>query len=331
MALQSSGPISFGNIVDEFGLPPGRNLGAYRVSQTIGNLINIPLDIGLPQSGTIKFSDFYNKKMNIIIDLFSPEFNDSTRINLRNQYDAAKVVVGGYGPPPPSNETIGKRIIGHVNVDIGSDKGSQEFVAIRTGNWDSGTELQIDIGNSGRVFGAGGNGGNGNSGAGFVGSSAIGIEYEGTKITNRGYIQCGYGGGGAGGYGINNPNKSRNDPSVGGGGGGGGAGYPEGGAGAGGGGSVPGSPGSGSTKTRGGNGGAGGSSGGARGGTGGVGGDPTRASGNGGTATSVRAPAYGGGAAGAPGYAIIYQRPGVYSASEGGVLYGPTSSTNGVQ
>ena len=44
MALQASGSISASQISNEFGLPPGRNLGAYRVSQSVGSLANLPLD-----------------------------------------------------------------------------------------------------------------------------------------------------------------------------------------------------------------------------------------------------------------------------------------------
>ena len=47
MTLQASGAISFGNIANEFGLPPGRNLGAYRVSKTVSDLSNLPLNVGI--------------------------------------------------------------------------------------------------------------------------------------------------------------------------------------------------------------------------------------------------------------------------------------------
>ena len=51
MALQSSGQISFSDISNEFG--NAGSLGAYRVSQTIGELSNLPLDNGVPQTGSI--------------------------------------------------------------------------------------------------------------------------------------------------------------------------------------------------------------------------------------------------------------------------------------
>ena len=62
MTLQNSGTISFTQIKNEFGLPTGKNLGAYRVSDSPGNncsLSNLPLDSGIPQTGEIKFSNFY--------------------------------------------------------------------------------------------------------------------------------------------------------------------------------------------------------------------------------------------------------------------------------
>ena len=70
MALQASGPISFSQIANEFGTPPGKNLGAYRVSQTVGTLSSLPLDTGVPQSGTINFSDFYSKKLNVVVGFY---------------------------------------------------------------------------------------------------------------------------------------------------------------------------------------------------------------------------------------------------------------------
>ena len=50
MALQASGPISFSQISNEFGLPSGKNLGAYRIAPvTIGNL-QLGLDDDIPTS-----------------------------------------------------------------------------------------------------------------------------------------------------------------------------------------------------------------------------------------------------------------------------------------
>ena len=62
MALQASGTISFSEIATEFGYPTDNKFGNYRVSDTVGALSNLPLDSGIPQSGEIKFSDFYTKR-----------------------------------------------------------------------------------------------------------------------------------------------------------------------------------------------------------------------------------------------------------------------------
>lgn len=59
--------ISFSQIAAEFGYPPNKNLGAYRVDQLIGDR-TWPLDDNVPRSGTIKFSDLRGKTLNVIVD-----------------------------------------------------------------------------------------------------------------------------------------------------------------------------------------------------------------------------------------------------------------------
>ena len=103
---------------------------------------------------------------------------------------------------------------------------------MRTGGWPSGTSLQIDIGSSGRIQGAGGNGRQGATNSGtpsqaFTGTSGLGIEYP-AQINNSGIIRCGYGGGGGGAGSWSDPNKNPRDFGRSGGGGGGGAGIPAG-------------------------------------------------------------------------------------------------------
>ena len=64
MGVKASGSsLSFSEIETEFGQNSDRDLGEYRVSQTVGGLSSQPLDTGIPQSGEIKFSDFYSKKI----------------------------------------------------------------------------------------------------------------------------------------------------------------------------------------------------------------------------------------------------------------------------
>jgi hypothetical protein len=239
MTVKPSGSsLSFGeDIVKEFGLPPGRNLGAYRVSQNVGTLTNLPLDTGVPQSGQIKFSDFYGKKLNVVVDLYSIP-NPSSRLVARSRYNDNFVsVIGDFKSRPESSAEI--RVIVNVNGVIGSDKSSIDAAALRTGTWESNTQLELEIGSDTQLFGAGGNGGDGPSGTGKPGSSALGIQYP-AIVKNRGYIQAGSGGGG-GSIAVNSARRSRTiatrrrtDTAYGGNGGGGGAGLPIGKGGAGG-------------------------------------------------------------------------------------------------
>ncbi len=270
-------PLSFSEIEDEFGNNPGRSLGRYRASHAdyenksfsgadsamLGNG-NMPLDDGIPTGSNdpIRFSDFYSKQLNIIIDYYSGSNmnrtgtgggNDTKQIATRRYINESTGpdsqnrvrVVGGYRTRPSgsvnSSQVLsspsaqwqgGKKVIVHVNKTLGSEPGPEGRVALRTGQWPTGTELQLDIGDSGRILGAGGNGGSGsggNGGDGEDGTSALGVEF-GCHINKRpsGIIRCGYGGGGGGAGGSSNPNKNPTDFGRGGGGGGGGAGFPAG-------------------------------------------------------------------------------------------------------
>jgi hypothetical protein len=242
MALQGSGSISFSQITNEFGTPPGRNLGAYRVSQSVGTLSNLPLDTGIPQSGTIRFSNFRGKRLNVVVDLYSIA-NFSTRLVARSRYDNNNVVViGGFRGRPSSSSGI--RVIVNTDKIIGSDKSSINAAALRTGGWEGGTQLEIEIGSNTQIIGSGGNGGRGansggSAGAGEFGSSGLGIQYP-AIVRNRGYIQAGGGGGGGSVSATQNrrsrtiATRRRSDTAWGGNGGGGGAGIPIGTGGAGG-------------------------------------------------------------------------------------------------
>ena len=81
MTIKNSGSqLSFSEIEAEFGDNPGRSLGQYRRDDPSGNfdnaspsgssLSNLPLDTGIPTSGEIKFSNFYSKQLNMIVDYF---------------------------------------------------------------------------------------------------------------------------------------------------------------------------------------------------------------------------------------------------------------------
>lgn len=247
MPTPSSGnPIRFVDIANEFGLPPGRNLGAYRIRQNVGTLNDLPLDTDIPQSvaigsSSIRFSDFYNKRLNIVVDC--TDFADNTtRQNGRTIYNTGSrnIVIGGYrGYPEDPSQNY--RIYINLNTRIGSEKGTRTNCAFRTGNWRTGTgdaltSLTLELGPNAKLYGAGGDGGNSNTnhdnvaprdpnplGVGQNGTSALGIDYP-TAVINRGRIQSGGGGGGAGGSEFYRSGK-RNFRSTGGG-GGGGSGFP---------------------------------------------------------------------------------------------------------
>ena len=233
MTLPSSGQLNFSDITNEFGTPPNNNLGAFRVSENHGSLSNLPLDNTIPQSGEIKFSDFYGRRLNVVVDCHSG--GTETRVNARTKYNGSQVnVIGGFRsePSPPT----GIKVIINVNKSIKSENNSnQNVVALRTGNYGADCLLRVDVGGSGYIGGAGGDGGNGSEGSGGGeggqnGNSALGIQYESsdgtTVINNSGTISAGFGGGGGGGGAYDyDKNSSR---SASGGGGGGGAGFPAG-------------------------------------------------------------------------------------------------------
>ncbi len=252
MTIKASGGsnnLKFSEIESEFGQNGQRSLGDYRVSETNGSLSNMPLDTGIPQSGQIKFSDFYSKKLNIVVDLHSG--STENRRNARtHKYNASGSngsssgnwrVVGGFRNRPtdsgeaPTGGVRGKKVFINVNKTLGSELSSnQTRCALRTGNWESETDLVVDIGGSGKIYGAGGAGGKGNSNTqtisginGTNGNSALGITYSGTtvNIASGGLICMGYGGGGGGGTAYNKDKGNTHKYGTGGG-GGGGAGFP---------------------------------------------------------------------------------------------------------
>ena len=240
MAVKSSGSLSFSEIESEFGSNNSRSLGNYRISQSVGTLSNRPLDIGIPQGNSqIAFSDFYGKRLNVVVNFHTG--GTEYRQNAKSRYNSNSVtVIGGFR----GKKQAGSKILIHVNKTIGSSQGSDSTVALRTGSWHSDVVLSVDIGSSGRLYGAGGNGGKGadswsdagstNGSSGGNGTSALGIEHEETlvSIQGGGKIRCGFGGGG-GGAGARQKDPGA-DRSACGGGGGGGAGLPAGSGGAGG-------------------------------------------------------------------------------------------------
>ena len=361
MTLQSSGnPISFSQIRTEFG--DGTNtgtspvrLGKYRRddgdfgNKNNGSLTNMPLDTGVPTSvsagsSSIAASNFFSKKLNVVVNYHTSDENRpedaKSRYNTTSDSTGTSTgkwnVVGGYKNPP--SDTSGTKVMINVNKEIGSVRSSassdKNKVALRTGSsWTAGTTLQIDIGSSGRIQGAGGSGGSGGGtggdtpDTGNTGTSGLGVEYA-AQINNSGIIRCGYGGGGGGTGGASNPNKSTTDFGATGGGGGGGAGIPFGlgsnGGGAGFNGGNEGGDGDNGTKDAGGNGGSAAADvGGASGGAGGNGADHVDTAATQGGTGSGGGPGYDGSDAGsgggANGFGIIFSNSTIQSNSTGNV------------
>ena len=249
-------PVSFSQIRNEFGTvgtdsatAPVR-LGQYRrddasfTNKNVGELSNLPLDTGIPTSGSINVDAFHGKKLNTVIDLHesgSSTFNHNVKTD---RFDAGQYdFVGGYRDSlSPATWQGGKKLIVHINNTFGSNGASNvNDVALTIGSgWPADTEFQIDLGSSAVVAGKGGNGGNGGAGSdsgssgsnGTNGTSALALE-TGMSINSQasGAQLFGGGGGGGGGAGASQDDSffgSGDFDEAGGGGGGGGRGLPAG-------------------------------------------------------------------------------------------------------
>ena len=254
MTTPTSGTISASDIINEFGNSNsngGMSLGAYRFqsNQTIGSMTFDKLDNGVPTgSSQISYSQMRNKKLSFVVDYhsFSADRDTSTaHIDAQVRWQQGNTTqVGNFrGTPSAGDWNGGKRVyINYNNTFGGVTNNTQSVVALRTGQfWPDNTEMFIEVGGSGKIFGAGGRGGHGSTGSGeggdaLNGNSALGIDITTTSgnkscainVRNGGYIQCGFEGGGGGGGSYDDPSKSQTDPVTSGGGGGGGAGRPAG-------------------------------------------------------------------------------------------------------
>ena len=238
------------------------SLGNYRMDDdsTYGG-IKMPLDYlagalkdtDIPfKPDPIKFSNFYNARLNVIVDYYSnPDLPENRPENGVTRYtDPSRTnVVGQFLQRPVS--TTGKAVRMVINKDIGCVEGTEDSektkCAVRTGSaWNTDTKLRIDVGPSGRILGGGGKGGAGleaeydnpDISDGKAATSALGVEYEGTdntmvSVAEGGLISGGFGGGGGGGTSYTSEKKSEGPFFSAlhvylayGGGGGGGAGLP---------------------------------------------------------------------------------------------------------
>ena len=244
MTLPSSGQLSLGDIANEFGFTDGSStkLGDYRTTNGQGNF---PVSFGALSfssidgggsvatgSNQVSMSQFRGTQLQQVVNFYGSG-KGGNRLNAKSRYNnnsSGDVAVVGNYRTRPSNSS-GTKVHIHVNQAIGSERFDQDHCALRTGSWDTSTNLQVDVGGSGRIQGAGGFGGNGANGAtngsqGGAGTSGLGVEYSPTQvnIASGGIISGGFGGGGGGGGAHDHDYKSERTAS--GSGGGGGAGLP---------------------------------------------------------------------------------------------------------
>ena len=345
MTLQASGQISASNIANEFGYTNGSEtrLGSYRTTNGQGNF---PVSFGtlsfssidgggsVPTSGQIKFSDFYSTRLQQVVNFYGSG-RGGNRLVAKDRYNSGGSndvnVVGNYRTRP--NNSSGTKVHIHVNQTIGSEQTRVEHCALRTGSWDSSTILQVDVGGSGRISGAGGNGGAGSSSAGNGspggdGTSALGIQYNPTQvnIASGGFLVGGFAGGGGGAGGFDYDKRSSRHAS--GGGGGGGAGIPAGAGGPRGTTGALGGNGSAGNATQGGEGGGGSNNGNeAFGGAGGDGGQFGNPADGGGGGSGGEGSTHSGGSAGSPGAAIRRNSGFTVNVSNNGNLSGSQTAT----
>lgn len=178
MTIKSSGSLSFTEITNEFGSASSISLSKY-----------YGLDEGIPNSGPIKFSDFYGKIINA-----TRTIGTTQNFNARSDFTNA-TIVGGYKSTATvnSNNQAVKYYITSNGIVGSNSTGSTAF---DTGSFPSGSTIYLV--NNNYIVGAGGNGGNANNGQGEVGGPALTLRLV-TFITNNGTIGGGGGGGKAGG------------------------------------------------------------------------------------------------------------------------------------
>jgi len=259
--IKSSNDTGFqGSIVTLSGSVKFGNYRMDNASEFGGMIVPLDTDCG-PNSnldiptGTnpISFSNFYNARLNIGVDYYTADENRPDDAVTRFGDTSKRKVVGGFIGVPAGNDTSSSKVAIIVNKTIsGKSAGVEDSTvnecSLRTGlGWDTGTKIAIQVGSSGRIYGAGGDGGGGgnvadtvnsskgpnglefdlNGGDGENGTSALGIEWDNAvvKVRSGGRIVSGFGGGGGGGA---SHEDSIGERSSAGGGGGGGAGSPAG-------------------------------------------------------------------------------------------------------
>lgn len=195
MTIKSSGQLTFTEIHNEFKALGGTlNQTPYQLSEYRG----LPVGMGLPQSGTIKFSDFYGKSsIRFVaeadwIPISDTQINSKYNIKECNLWEALQAM--GFDDPG-----------GFYDISLPEDywlwsddtsKGGLLIPSVMTGN--------IIFRNKGIIIGKGGKGGgsevSGETGPGQAGGPAVKIDNTApVDFINGtvGYVAAGGGGGGS--------------------------------------------------------------------------------------------------------------------------------------
>ena len=167
MALPTSGQIKASDIANEFGYSQGSTNGI-KLSDYAGQdftnpnntTVRVPTSKNVPTSGEIKFSNFYDGRLTIVVNYFgAPAEYKPGDAYQRFTFPNLRAVVGGF-KQFTGNNSAGTRVVILVNEDIGSDRVANDSCALRTGTgWDPDTILEVLVGPDGEIIGAGGNGG----------------------------------------------------------------------------------------------------------------------------------------------------------------------------
>jgi len=199
MAVKSSGPISFTDLVAEFADTAPHSINEFYRGG--GKVPDAPINSNVPTSNEVSMGDFYNAAARVPVDITysSPAQN----VDLWSVASASPSYIAGI-----SDVT--------VTIDSGQNIGAATTLGYAfsvPAAFDSGDT--INIVNNGTIIGAGGAGGRGYVGSGYPvnyypasgssGGNALYVNFPIT-VTNNGTIAGGGGGGGGGGgsgaYGV---------------------------------------------------------------------------------------------------------------------------------
>ena len=101
IGVNTGSTIAASQIRTEFGASLSNNqvsLGNYRISKDVNALNDQPLDTGIPQSGAIAMSNFSQKSLNVIVNVYSggTAYHQNARSIYNNNAAGNTTVLGGF-------------------------------------------------------------------------------------------------------------------------------------------------------------------------------------------------------------------------------------------